>query len=147
MDVLDRHDDVAAPGPPGRLLAGSALAVVVAIVAGFVAGVVVPFFLNGLHHLPLAEVRIGAYEPTDAWPADAGPLAVLLVVAGGLAAVLGPHALLALVVLLGAALAQHRQDMDAVARRMMATALVLACAAGLAWLSPYGQAMTAWFID
>lgn len=146
--MLERQDqEVGALGPPGRVLAALALAAVVAVVAGFVAGVVVPFVLDDLHHLPLAEVRGGADQPNDLWPADAGRPPALLVVAGGLAVLVGPLVLPALVVLLGGALALHRQAMDAVARRTMTTALVLACAAGLAWLSPHGRAMTAWFLD
>ncbi|QTE28100.1 hypothetical protein [Pengzhenrongella sicca] len=50
-----------------RGISGLAAAVVVAI-SLYGIGVLVPYYVNGLHHLPLTEVASGAHDPKDLWP-------------------------------------------------------------------------------
>ena len=44
----------------------------VALLATYGFGVLLPYFVNGLHHLPLVEVASGAHDPKDMWPNTAG---------------------------------------------------------------------------
>jgi hypothetical protein len=48
------------------------LGVVVGIVLAFVAGVVLPYYVNDLDRLPLAEVAGGRHDPKELWPETAG---------------------------------------------------------------------------
>ena len=54
-----------------RLVAVLAGALLVTL-AMYVAGVLLPYYVNDLHRLPLAEVASGAHDPKDLWPR--GPL-------------------------------------------------------------------------
>jgi hypothetical protein len=65
-------------GPPGPRLAALALTAVVGISVAYIAGIVVPYFVNDLHHLPLTEVRGGVHDPKDLWSSTAGPVGELL---------------------------------------------------------------------
>jgi ABC-type Fe3+ transport system permease subunit len=62
--------------------------VVVAVLALYCVGVLLPYFVNGLDRLPLEEVASGAHHPEDLWPQNvwAGPVGVagLFAVAFGL---------------------------------------------------------------
>lgn len=46
-------------------------AVLLAAVTSYGVGVLLPYFGNGLHRLPLAEVASGAHDPKDLWPRHA----------------------------------------------------------------------------
>jgi ABC-type Fe3+ transport system permease subunit len=67
--------------------------VVLAVLALYCVGVLLPYFVNGLDRLPLEEVASGAHDPEDLWPQDmwAGPvgMAGLFSVAFGLIVSLG----------------------------------------------------------
>jgi hypothetical protein len=48
--------------------------------AMYVAGVLLPYYVNDLHRLPLAEVASGAHDPKDLWPT--GPVGGLAQIGG-----------------------------------------------------------------
>ncbi len=142
---------VAAPTRPWRWFAvyvGGLLACVVP----YVVGVLLPYYVNGLHRLPLAEVASGRHDPKLLWPSYTG--------CGGLVDLLGvlglataPMGLLAGVVV-GAlvpvrAVASARSRLRAAPAMVLATvAVAVACAAGLWWfLGETSTALVTWRMD
>ena len=113
-------------------------------------GVLLPYYVNGLHRFPLAEVAGGSHDPKDLWPGFglagaltqiAGLLAVLL-----LPLLLGVSALASAGVLLYGLIAERHY----ITRREVLTLLgVLAvCVAGVTYfVSPTGAALTSWRLD
>ena len=76
-------DDAARTTIEWRWIAGLVAAVLVVLVL-YGVGVLLPYFVNGLHRLPLEEVASGAHDPKDLWPQNAWAVPVTL---AGLAAV------------------------------------------------------------
>jgi heme/copper-type cytochrome/quinol oxidase subunit 3 len=58
------------------------LATVLLLVLAYLVAIVVPYLVNDLHRLPLAEVAGGGHDPKDLWPATTplGPTARLLAI-------------------------------------------------------------------
>ena len=134
---------------PSARVAALWLCALVAIMAVWVAGVLVPYYVNDLDRLPLDELSSGAYDPKDRWPYAGGSSP-----AGSLRSVLLPVSL-PLVPLLGlgsavagaAILMRRRESLTAAARRLTVAALVLAIIMVAVSLSPFGLALRTWALD
>ncbi|KGH47243.1 hypothetical protein IN07_07525 [Modestobacter caceresii] len=145
MSAVAQGTVSAPPRPVGRrrvaLLAGST----VLAVAPYLAGILVPYYVNDLDVLPLAEVSSGAYDPKDLWPQ--GPLAGLTQLAGLLAISLTPLGLLAVLTAALTGLAPRRRRSAPVVTAGLAL-VALSCLAALAfYFSPMGAALMSWRLD
>jgi hypothetical protein len=121
-------------------------AAAVLVTLPYLVGVILPYYVNGLHHLPLEEVASGRHDPKDLWPQ--GFVGGLIQLGGVVGLALAPLGL----VCIGAgsaALALH--GLLSGPRRGSAAALLLlgvACALGLAWfLGDTSQALATWRMD
>jgi hypothetical protein len=122
-------------------------AVAALVTVPYLAGVLLPYYVNGLHELPLAEVASGRHDPKDLWPQ--GFVGGLIQLGGFLGLALTP---LGLVFVGGtsAALSIHGLLSRGLPRAAAAALVVLAvaCAVGLAWfLGDTSQALTTWRLD
>ena len=113
--------------------------------APYLAGVLLPYYVNDLDSLPLAEVAGGRHDPKDVWPE--GPVGGLVQLGGYLSLALTP---LGLVAALGGALYAllpwRRRSTPAVTAGLVL--VVLACVGGLVLMgSPLGQALATWRLD
>ncbi|GAB3195016.1 hypothetical protein GCM10027261_14280 [Geodermatophilus arenarius] len=134
---------VTAPARPRRWLAAYCGGVLAAVLP-YGAGVLLPYFVNGLHRLPLAEVASGRHDPKLLWPSYTGS-GGLLDLAGFLSLAWTPLALVALVVLgpLAAWRTRHRPWLAA-----CFVVLAAACVAALGWLMGLtSAALLAWRMD
>ncbi len=127
------------------LLAGALVMTVVV----HLAGVVVPFLVNGSDRVPLAEVAGGAHDPKDLWPRGDGGR---WVAAAGLSVVLGP-AVLAILAATSVALSRgvgvlgpSPRPTRAVAAGLWAVAAVSLAALASAF-TPLGPALASWRLD
>lgn len=117
------------------------------VAASYLLGVLVPYWVNDLHRLPLAEVAGGAHDPKDLWPSAAdGPLA-LLPAAGALSVTVGLLLVLGTSVVVGWTLWQWRGRTTRSARILGRTTLVLSVVVVATMWSPWGQALTTWVLD
>ena len=128
------------------VLTGLALAAV----APYVAGVLVPYFVNGLHQLPLSEVAGGAHDPKDLWPQ--GTLGGLIQLGGFLSLALTPMALVCVSIGSGiaAAVSVPRSDPGRASWGVVVALAVLtiACAAATVWMfGPTAAALATWRLD
>lgn len=132
-----------------RSIAGLA-AVVVGVLALFCIGVLLPYFADDLHRVPLADVAVGAHDPQDLWPRD-DRVGRVVGFAGLLAVGVGPLVLLAVVVVGAVWLTSlwRRRPEPQRASRSLAVVVVMAGAAAalLFWLSGTGSALAAWRLD
>ncbi|MGY1855995.1 hypothetical protein [Modestobacter sp. SYSU DS0290] len=146
MSTAVQETDTTTPRPArGRtvalLAAGTGLAL-----APWLAGVLVPYYVNDLDALPLAELTSGAHDPKDLWPR--GTLGGLVQAGGLFSLLLTPMGLL--LVLLAGALprlgSRARRGTPGVTVGLVL--VTLACLAGLAavW-SPLGMALMTWRLD
>lgn len=120
-------------------------AAVLVPVAMFGAGVLLPYFGNDLHRLPLAELTSGAHDPKDLWPRN--PLVQL---AGFASLALLPMAALAGLGLGGLSLTLlWRRPGPQRVGKALAVLLVMAVSAAalLLQFSETGAALTAWRLD
>lgn len=112
----------------------------------FVASILVPYYVNDLDSLPLAEVASGAHDPMGLWPQGAAGGWVQL--AAGVAIALTP-----LGAVIGAGLsataiargARRGPDRSLVARA--AVVLTLSIAVLATYFSPVGSALVSWRLD
>jgi hypothetical protein len=111
-------------------------------VVSFAVGLLLPYYVNGLHRVPLGE--LGAYEPERLWPMGTGWLPVVNI--GFLLAML---AFPALVLATGAAATGAlRAARSRPGLALGFAVLALACAAAVVWLwGPTGSALVTWRID
>jgi hypothetical protein len=128
-------------------LVGWLIAVAVLGTLPYLIGVLLPYYVNGLHLLPLEEVASGRHDPKDLWPQGfVGGLAQL---AGFLSLALTPLALT--FIGLGSAAAGIAGLLTGEIRRTAAAAMIVltvACALGLAWfLGDTSAALTTWRMD
>ena len=115
-----------------------------AVVCGYGAGVLVPYFADDLHTLPLREVAGGAHDPGHLWPR--GTAFERLTGVGHLS-LLGTWLVIPSAVLAGQeALRAHRRGGRSSAVLLL-TVLVLSAAVTLVHFSPFGAAVNAWFLD
>jgi hypothetical protein len=121
---------------------------VLVAVAAFSVGVLLPYFANGLHHLPLSELTSGAYDPTDLWPQNGWALPLAL--AGVFGVLLAPLVSLSAVGVAACwlALLWCRPEPQRVVKSLaLLSVLVTSGAAALFWLSGTGEALSAWWMD
>jgi len=132
--------------PRARALLGCLLTSAL-VAAAYVAGVVVPYLVDDLHHVPLAELTSGAHDPKDLWPATGGTAGALLHDLGSLTAVLGCVPLL--VAGSVAALAVPGAVRDRSRRRtvLAAVTLGLVLVTLAVTISPLGRALLTWKLD
>lgn len=112
----------------------------------YAAGVLLPYFVNGLHHLPLAEVTSGLHDPKDMWPCTL-PLGGWAHLAGVMSTAFTPVTFVFVLTagLWGAVVTLRRGAWTVAAAHLL---VVLACVAGLAWfLGPVAQALATWQLD
>ncbi len=142
---MRRTPVVEAGGPPATTSRHLVLLTGVAVVAVllFAVGLLLPYYVNGLHRLPLSE--LGSHEPEDLWPAGTGwsrwvGVAVLLSFT---------VALPMLIVTTGlAGWAAVRAGRAGRGIAVGFAVMSLACGAVLAWLAgPTGSALVAWRMD
>lgn len=122
-------------------------AVAVLATLPYLVGVLLPYYVNDLHHLPLEEVASGRHDPKDLWPQGPGAGHVQLV--GSLSLALTPLALTFIGV--ASAAVGIAGLVSGQVRRTAATALIVltvACVLGLAWfLGDTSAALTTWRMD
>ena len=120
-------------------------------VAPFVVGLVIPYYVNGLDALPLAELTSGAYDPKDLWPQGSGRGWVDL--AAGLSLSLAPLGVMAVGGLSALAAVQEFGTLPTSQRaaRPVAVAFLLVAltvAALLIWsATPTASALVTWRLD
>jgi hypothetical protein len=61
------------------------LSTAVLTASAWLAGVLLPYFVNDLDSLPMSEVTSGAHDPKELWPVTEGPVGALVHLAGVLA--------------------------------------------------------------
>ena len=111
----------------------------------FAVGLLLPFYVNGLHRLPPAEVTSGRYEPRLMWPTGTGwqgwvDAAVLLAFSCALPALILTTGL--------AAWGAVRAGRAGRAIALGFATLALACGTALAWLmGPTGTTLVQWRMD
>lgn len=128
------------PGITSVLVVGALVAVTAAV---FVGAIVVPYYVNNLDALPLAEVASGAHDPKDLWPQGAAGATVQLT--AFLAIALTP-----LTAFVGAAMSGTlllRRSAGARVRTGSVLVLGLSLAVLGAYFSPFGSALTIWRMD
>lgn len=113
--------------------------------APYLAGVLLPYYVNDLDALPLAEVSSGRHDPKDLWPQ--GPVGGLAQLAGFFSLALTPMGLVATLAGCGYAL-RPRTPRRTPAATASVVLVALVCLGGLAFfLSPLGGALTTWRLD
>ena len=137
------------PGPSARLL-GFVTGLAGLSALPFAAGVLLPYYVNGLHRLPLAEVASGRHDPKNLWPSGLG--GGLLQLMGLLGLVVSPVGLgfTGVVAVIGAVwtvLARPSRP----SRPMIAVGfalLAVVCLAALVWFAgPTAGALVTWRLD
>ncbi|WP_222193353.1 hypothetical protein [Modestobacter italicus] len=134
-----------APRPAGGRAVALFAGLAALAMAPYLAGVLVPYYVNDLDALPLAELTSGAHDPKDLWPQ--GPLSGLVQLGGLLSLALTPMGLVA--VLAGTLhRVASRGHLDAPAVMVGLLLVALACLAGLVLVfSPLGGALATWRLD
>ena len=120
----------------------------VLVVAPYLAGVVLPYFVNDLHQLPLSEVASGRHDPKDLWPQ--GFVGGLIQLGGYLSIGATPVGLIFVGAGSGALAVRGllRGRRSSLAAVLCLALLCLACAVGLAWfLGPTSAALATWRAD
>lgn len=143
--------DGAARLPSSNRLIAFWLGALLMVSAVWVSGLIVPYFVNDLHRLPLEEVASGRRDPKDLWPYASGsrPWGVLrlalLAIALPLMPILGiGSAVIGAGILL---VPNRRERLTTSARNLTAAAILLGLGMAFLSLSPCGWALTAWALD
>lgn len=126
------------------------LGAVLAFGAAWAVVVLVPYYVNGLHHLTLTEVASGAHDPKDLWPLASGPS-----VFGVLTRLLGLFLVVPLVSMVGIVssavgilvLARRWRSLTTVARSLGVMAVLASLVIAAVTLSPWGRALQTWWLD
>ncbi len=123
-----------------------AIAAAVFLVA-YVLLVVLPYHVNDLDRLPLADVASGSHDPKDLWPTTIPYVGDWLHLGGVLSMMAAPMTLLVVALVCGftsvQAVWQRAWDVATVH-----TAVAVVCAVAGAWfLSPFARALATWQLD
>ena len=114
----------------------------------WLAGVLVPYYVNGLDRLSTSELTSGAWDPAQLWPADAGVLGRTVQVAG---AFVGWPLMdvVHLPSMLGSAylLKQEWSTSSRGERALLVALTTLSAALTGLLLSPFGIALSTWALD
>lgn len=118
--------------------------------APYLVGVLVPYYVNGLHRFPLAEVAGGAHDPKDLWPGF-GLAGGLTQMAGFLSLLLTPATLLLSAFVSGGVLlfdvfSRIDRPSPRVVRTLLGV-LVVSIAGLVHFASPMGSALASWRLD
>lgn len=116
------------------------------LLLGFGMLLVLPYLVNDLHHLSLAELASGRHDPKELWPGT-GPGGYLLGAAAMVLLALGPLLAVAAAGWSAAALVVRRRVLDARTRVLLLGAVVLPAAFLVLFFSPFGSALVAWTMD
>ncbi len=111
-------------------------------------GVLLPYYVNDLHRLPLAEVASGAHDPKDLWPG--GALGGLPQAAGSFSLALLPFAAVVGICAGGTSLVSlwRRAQPQRVAKSLAVLAVMAASVGALGFLlTATGEALTVWRLD
>ena len=131
--------------------AGVLLVGVAVVVAPYLAGVVVPYYVNDLDRLSPAEVQSGAHDPKDLWPTTSGLGGELLHAAGFFSLALTPMGLVGVLVGCGVLLTAAGGPRGWARSPGPTACLVAAGALSVAVLAfmvtTRGGALTAWTLD
>ena len=114
----------------------------------WVAGVLVPYYVNGLDRLTLDELTSGAWDPVLLWPADTGALGQAVQAAGafvGWPLLYVVHVASALGS--GALLVQEWATSGRGERALLVALASLSTALTVLLLSPFGIALSTWALD
>lgn len=111
--------------------------------------VVLPYVVNDLHRLSLAEVSSGRHDPKDLWPTTVPYVGGWLHTFGFFSAIFTPMSLvLTLFGALAAAVVTARQRLSARGVVIGYGVVVVACIGGLVYyLGPISQALLTWQVD
>ena len=139
--------DVAPAGVGWRPIALLAAAVL-GTLAMYGVGVLLPYYVNDLHRLPLAEVASGAHDPKDLWPG--GALGGFPQLAGFLSLALLPMA--AFIGICAGATSLvflwRRVQPQRLPKSLAVITVMAASVAALAFLlTPTGEALAVWRLD
>lgn len=118
----------------------------VLLLLGFGAFLVLPYLVNDLHELSLAELQSGRHDPKDLWPGT-GTGGYVLGAAAMLLLALGPLLGVAAAGWSAAALVARRRVLDARTRVLLLGAVVVPVAFLVLFFSPFGSALVAWTTD
>ena len=141
---LQRGPRTTAGGSVLMTIRGALWLAVVALIAcvAYAAGAVLPYFVNDLDRLPLAEWSTGRYDPKDLWPSEASG-GIWLRAAGFYSVTLTP-----LILVVVAGLSTWGVFRSARGLRVAYAAITLACVAGMVWfLTPTALALATWQMD
>lgn len=142
----DEHGGPLEDAPTWRFQLG-ALLLVTLVAVSFGVGVVLPYLVNDLHLLPLAEVAGGGHDPKNLWPYGTGSPLALLPLAGLLSVTVGLLLVLGTLVVVGWTLWEWRGRTTRSARTVGRATLLLSVAVLATMWSPWGQALTRWLLD
>jgi hypothetical protein len=130
-----------------ELHAGRVLTASLVCAAAYAVFVVLPYLVNGLGRYPLGEVAIGYHDPKDLWPLNTGIGSVVWGLGVMFTIVFGPLVAVcaSLWALIAAGLAWQRL---LTGQRVALIATVVCGLAVMAFVvSPFGQALTRWWLD
>jgi hypothetical protein len=118
-------------------------------VAPYVLFVVLPYFVNDLHRLPLTEVSSGRHDPKDLWPTTVPYVGGWLHTFGFFSAVFTPMFLILTIFgALVAAVVTMRQRLSAWGVVAGYVVVVLTCIGGVVfYLGPISRALLTWQLD
>ncbi|WP_432542437.1 hypothetical protein [Kineococcus sp. SYSU DK002] len=141
-----------APWVPAPALVTASTIAGLLVVAAYTGGVLLPYFVNDLHHLTYEQLTSGAHDPKDLWPAGAGVLGAWVHLAGLSAVVLGwlvtaPAAVVSAFALRSAL--GHRSTAPGARRRLALHVIVVALlvSATVVRFTPLGAALATWSLD
>ena len=123
-------------------------ATLLAALALYGTGVLLPYFVNGLHRLPLTEVAGGAHDPKDLWPRSGWGGAVQLTGFLGLLVVPLVSISAAGVGAVWLAVLRRRAESQRLAKALVLLVVVAVAVAALLFVwSPTGALLQAWRMD
>lgn len=114
----------------------------------WVAGVLVPYYVNDLDRLSPGELTSGAWDPAQLWPADTGAVGRTVQVAGAFVGWPLMHVVhLASALGSGCLLAQEWSTSTRRERALLVALTTLSAALTGLLLSPFGIALSTWALD
>ena len=114
----------------------------------WIAGVLVPYYVNDLDRLSVGELTSGAHDPAQLWPATTGTVGQTVQIAGALAGwPLMYVVYIASALGSGYLLKEEWSGSSRGERALLATLAGLSVALTALLLSPFGVALTTWALD
>lgn len=116
------------------------------LLLGFGSFLVLPYLVNDLQELSLAELESGRHDPKDLWPST-GTGGYLFGAAAMLLLALGPLLAVAAAGWSAVALVARRRVLDIRTRAVLLGAVVVPVAFLVLFFSPFGSSLVAWTMD